>query len=306
MNVQPRIRVPRQRPAGLPRHGPAGARRRLRPGGLCAEPRAGGARRQAASERARARLGDAEARRLRAERDRGARHLRLRHPGTRRSTCSSTAAPGGATRRPTTRCRPSRWSAPARIASSSTSSTSTRPAATCFRCTSRCGARSPGCARNAESFGGDRDRIYVSAHSSGSHLAGVRADARLAARRACRRTRSRARCCCQRHVRSQAGAAVEALGLCEVHRRDGGAAERAAPSRRAQHAADPRHGTCETPEFQRQSRDFAAAVKAAGKPVELIVGEGYNHFELLETLANPYGLHRPRDARADEARREIE
>ena len=49
-------------------------------------------------------------------------------------------------------------------------------------------------------------------------------------------------------------------------------------------------GTCETPEFQRQSRDFAAAVKAAGKPVELIVGEGYNHFELLETLANPYGL----------------
>jgi arylformamidase len=49
-------------------------------------------------------------------------------------------------------------------------------------------------------------------------------------------------------------------------------------------------GSCETPEFQRQSRDFAAAVKANGKPVELLVGEGYNHFELLETLANPYGL----------------
>jgi len=30
------------------------------------------------------------------------------------------------------------------------------------------------------------------------------------------------------------------------------------------------YGTNETPEFQRQSRDFAAAVKAAGKPVELI------------------------------------
>jgi arylformamidase len=50
------------------------------------------------------------------------------------------------------------------------------------------------------------------------------------------------------------------------------------------------HGTLETPEFQRQSRDFAAAVKAAGKPVQLLVGEGYNHFEILETLANPYGL----------------
>jgi arylformamidase len=50
------------------------------------------------------------------------------------------------------------------------------------------------------------------------------------------------------------------------------------------------HGTLETPEFQRQTRDFAAAVKAAGKPVELRVGQGYNHFETQETLGNPYAL----------------
>jgi arylformamidase len=50
------------------------------------------------------------------------------------------------------------------------------------------------------------------------------------------------------------------------------------------------HGTQETPEFQRQARDFAAAVKAAGLPVTFIVGEGYNHFEIQETLASPYGL----------------
>ena len=31
-------------------------------------------------------------------------------------------------------------------------------------------------------------------------------------------------------------------------------------------------------------------MQAAGKPVQLIVGTGYNHFELLETLASPYGL----------------
>jgi len=49
------------------------------------------------------------------------------------------------------------------------------------------------------------------------------------------------------------------------------------------------YGTNETPEFQRQSRDFAAAVKAAGKPVELIKAENYNHFENYETLSNPYG-----------------
>ncbi len=49
------------------------------------------------------------------------------------------------------------------------------------------------------------------------------------------------------------------------------------------------HGTLETPEFQRQTREFAAALKAAGKPVRLIVAEGYNHFEIGETLNNPYG-----------------
>jgi arylformamidase len=50
------------------------------------------------------------------------------------------------------------------------------------------------------------------------------------------------------------------------------------------------YGTCETPEFQRQNREFAAAVAAAGKPVRLLVGEHYNHFKLPETLGNPYGL----------------
>ena len=95
----------------------------------------------------------------------------------------------------------------------------------------------------------------------------------------------------ERHVRSQAGAAVEALEICQVHRRDGAGAFRAcAISTGCTRRSILTYGTYETPEFQRQTRDFAAAVKAAGKPVELLVGEGYNHFEMLETLANPYGL----------------
>src|SRR6478735_934933 len=48
------------------------------------------------------------------------------------------------------------------------------------------------------------------------------------------------------------------------------------------------YGTLETPEFQRQSRDFAAALQAAGKPVRVVVAPGYNHFEVNETLASPY------------------
>jgi arylformamidase len=48
------------------------------------------------------------------------------------------------------------------------------------------------------------------------------------------------------------------------------------------------YGSLETPEFQRQSRDFAAALQKAGKQVELIAAEGYNHFELTETLGNRF------------------
>jgi len=49
------------------------------------------------------------------------------------------------------------------------------------------------------------------------------------------------------------------------------------------------YGTNETPEFQRQNRDFAAALKTAGKQVELIEAPDYNHFEMCESLADPYG-----------------
>ena len=48
-------------------------------------------------------------------------------------------------------------------------------------------------------------------------------------------------------------------------------------------------GTKETPEFQRHTKDFAAALQAAGKDVKLIVAQGYNHFEHNETFANPFG-----------------
>jgi arylformamidase len=49
------------------------------------------------------------------------------------------------------------------------------------------------------------------------------------------------------------------------------------------------YGALETPEFQRQAREFAAALERAGKTVELILAPGYNHFEIAETLGNPYG-----------------
>ena len=49
------------------------------------------------------------------------------------------------------------------------------------------------------------------------------------------------------------------------------------------------YGTFETPEFQRQGRDFAAAATRAGKRVTVIEGKNYAHMEMGESFANPYG-----------------
>ena len=50
------------------------------------------------------------------------------------------------------------------------------------------------------------------------------------------------------------------------------------------------HGTYETPEFQRQTVEFAEALRYRDLLIEAIIAENCNHFEILETLANPYGL----------------
>lgn len=49
-------------------------------------------------------------------------------------------------------------------------------------------------------------------------------------------------------------------------------------------------GSLESPEFQRQAQHYVDAAQAHGVPVTRLFAEGYNHFEILETLANPCGL----------------
>ncbi len=48
-------------------------------------------------------------------------------------------------------------------------------------------------------------------------------------------------------------------------------------------------GTGELPELQRQSREYAAARERAGLPTRFAPLEGHNHFSILEELANPEG-----------------
>jgi arylformamidase len=143
--------------------------------------------------------------------------------------------------------------------------------------------------RNAESFGGDRNRIYISAHSSGSHLSGV-----VLTRGWKEEGLPPDFCKGAVLLSGMYDLAPVALSKRSSYVKFTGAmVEQLSGGRFIGDLHTPLVlgiGTCETPEFQRQSRDFAAAVNAAGRPAELIVGSGYNHFELLETLANPYGL----------------
>jgi arylformamidase len=143
--------------------------------------------------------------------------------------------------------------------------------------------------RNADSFGGNRDRIYISAHSSGSHLSGVMLTRGW-------RDEGLPPDFCKGAVLLSG---MYDLAPVALSKRSGYVkfTDDMVQMLSGERYLDGLHtplvlgyGTAETPEFQRQSRDFAAAVKAASKPVELIEGAAYNHFELLETLANPYGL----------------
>jgi arylformamidase len=82
--------------------------------------------------------------------------------------------------------------------------------------------------RNAQGFGGDPNRLYISGHSSGGHLAGV-------------------------------------VLVTDWQK-----------------------------EFNLPSDIVKGGLCCSGmfdlKPVQLLVAEGYNHFEIIETLANPYSL----------------
>jgi arylformamidase len=144
--------------------------------------------------------------------------------------------------------------------------------------------------KNAASFGGDASRLYVSGHSSGGHLGGcvVITD-------------------WQKDFGLPADIVKGALLISGMYdlkavrlskrskyvNFDDATEEALSAQRHIDKINMPlvvAHGTLETPEFQRQSREFAAAVKAAGKPIEFFIGEGFNHFEMQETMGNPFGL----------------
>ncbi len=144
---------------------------------------------------------------------------------------------------------------------------------------------------NAESFGADPERLYVAGHSSGGHVAGMMAVT---------------------DWQAEAGlpgntlkGVVAASGMFDLEpvqlswrnsylNIDKTEALRLSSIRHIPSAGKGvplilAHGGQELDEFQRQSRDMAAAWAAAGHAGELIVLPGHNHFALNAAFNEPEG-----------------
>jgi len=135
----------------------------------------------------------------------------------------------------------------------------------------------------------NKDRIYVSGYSSGGHLCGVVITTDWAARGLPANFIKGAVCASGMYDLYPVSLSARNL---YVNFQLGDTILQLSPIKHMNNIHFPvvlGHGTKETPEFQRQSDDFAAALTAAGKDVKLIIAPGYNHFEFAETFANPYG-----------------
>lgn len=143
--------------------------------------------------------------------------------------------------------------------------------------------------RNAASFGGDAQRLYLTGHSSGGHLASCVVITEWEKQNLPRDLLKGA----------LLGSGMYDLAPVRLSKRGNyvkftdAMEEALSAQRHIEKIHTPlviTYGTRESPEFQRQARDFHAALIAAGKPATLLVGQALNHFETQETLGNPYGF----------------
>lgn len=141
--------------------------------------------------------------------------------------------------------------------------------------------------RNAASFGGDPERIHLSAHSSGSHLAGValltdwekefglprdvvKSALLVSGMYDMRPVMLSARSSYVKLTDEEVLALSAILQPEKVH----------TPLTLV-------YGEKETPEFRRQPKAYAEVLAAAGKPVKVVEIPGVNHFEILRQLGEP-------------------
>jgi arylformamidase len=74
---------------------------------------------------------------------------------------------------------------------------------------------------------------------------------------------------------------------------DAAMVDKLSPTRHADHITCPvvvGTGEHESDELKRQARDLAGLIDRRGGPVRLVEGAGCNHFEVINTLASPFGM----------------
>ena len=141
--------------------------------------------------------------------------------------------------------------------------------------------------RNAASFGGDPERIHLSSHSSGSHLAGValltdwekefglpgdvvKSALLVSGMYDMRPVMLSAR---SSYVKLTD---EEVLALSAILQPE-----------KSHTPLTLVYGEKETPEFRRHPKAYSEALAAAGKPVKVVEIPGVNHFEILRQLGEP-------------------
>ena len=142
---------------------------------------------------------------------------------------------------------------------------------------------------NVGRLGGDPQRLSVSGHSSGAHLAGVLATTEWPQHALPADVIKGSLLC---------SGVYELEPVRRSSRRrylsiDDESVQALSPMRHLAHARGPivaAWGTLESPEFERQGREFADAAEAAGIATERLVIPHSNHFEVLASLAHREGV----------------
>jgi arylformamidase len=144
--------------------------------------------------------------------------------------------------------------------------------------------------RNAARFGGDPNRLYIGGQSSGAHLAAVALTTDWPRQFDVPADIIKGGLCTSGMYEL---APVRLSARANYVKFTDAMVEKLSPIRHLHRLGAPviaAYGTYETPEFVRQAKEFAAAVRDTRKLRELVVAENYSHLELPETLCNPYGL----------------
>jgi len=143
--------------------------------------------------------------------------------------------------------------------------------------------------RNAESFGGDPDRVYLSGHSSGAHLAAMLATTDWAGDYEIPAD-------VLKGVTTISGMydlePVRLSARNDILKLDMATALRNSPIHRLPPKGMPLiigAGGIETDEFRRHPREFAAAWTAKGFPCQAMEFAGLNHFDTQELFNKPDG-----------------